>query len=238
VPLWVKEGWEWMLNRALGLPTRQPDWFQIPAMRRIAISTPNVMAALRRLNRDQARPYNFALSPVLVNLSSSPITLLGQFEKDPARWSKMTYTNIHDGTTHTLNPPTVLALAQTFEMIFSQYHRHPEYKSLAPDGGPCEADTSGLLKSYPVRASGFNLIGKETERGWEQAEDISTLLPSLVRYGVKDGVLTQAEREALQKIPLSALDRTGLSRHTIVRARQGKRVYLRSLQLLRTARRV
>ena len=38
-------------------------------MRRIAITTPNVMAALRRLNRDQARPYNFALSPVIVNLS-------------------------------------------------------------------------------------------------------------------------------------------------------------------------
>jgi|SRR5450432_267393 len=28
-------------------------------MRRVAITTPNVMAALRRLNRDQARPYNF-----------------------------------------------------------------------------------------------------------------------------------------------------------------------------------
>jgi hypothetical protein len=38
-------------------------------MRRIAISTPNVMRALRPLNRDQARPYNLALSPVIVNLS-------------------------------------------------------------------------------------------------------------------------------------------------------------------------
>ena len=26
------------------------------------------------------------------------------------------------------------------------------------------------------------MIGKETERGWEQADDISTLLPSLIRY--------------------------------------------------------
>ncbi len=105
-------------------------------MRRIAISTPNVMAALRRLDRDKARPYNFALSPVVVNLSHSPITLLGPFEKNPALWKKMPYINIHDGTTHTLNPPSLLVLAQTFEMVFSQYVRHPEYKSLAPDRQP------------------------------------------------------------------------------------------------------
>jgi hypothetical protein len=101
-------------------------------MRRIAIGTPNVMAALRRLNREQARPYNFALSPVLVNLSTQPITLLGPFEKDAARWERMPYINIHDGTTHTLNSPSALVLVQTFDMVFSQCLRHPEYKSLAP----------------------------------------------------------------------------------------------------------
>ena len=88
-------------------------------MRRIAISTPNVMAALRRLNRDQARPYNFALSPVLVNLSNSSITLLGRFEKDPSRWATMPYVNIHDGSTHTLKPPTLPVLAQTFGVAFA-----------------------------------------------------------------------------------------------------------------------
>jgi len=182
VPLWIKEGWEWILCRALGLPCREPSWFQVPVMRRIAISTPNVMAALRRLNRDQARPYNFAMSPVLVNLSGLEITLLGPFEKDPARWDGMTYFNIHDGTTHILKPPMLPVLVQTFDMVFAQYVRHPEFKSLVPNGTPCKGDTSGLLARYPVTASGFCLIGKETERGWEQSEDISTLLPSLVLY--------------------------------------------------------
>jgi len=119
VPLWIKEGWQWILNRALGLPCEDPDWFGGPVMRRIAISTPNVMAALRRLNRDQARPYNFALSPVLVNLSNSSITLLGRFEKDPSRWATMPYVNIHDGSTHTLKPPTLPVLAQTFGVAFA-----------------------------------------------------------------------------------------------------------------------
>src|SRR6266550_145433 len=69
----IREGWEWMLNRALGLPCQEPEWFHLPVMRRIAISTPNVMAALRHLRRDQARPYNFALSPVLVNLAGTQV---------------------------------------------------------------------------------------------------------------------------------------------------------------------
>src|SRR6266853_2004865 len=81
------------------------DRFQLPVMRRIAISTPNVMAALRRLRRDQARPYNFALSPVLVNLTGVQVTLLAPFDKDSSRWMTMTHVNIHDGSTHALGNP-------------------------------------------------------------------------------------------------------------------------------------
>jgi hypothetical protein len=171
-------------------------------MRRIAITTPNVMAALRRLNRDKARPYNFALSPMLVNLSNTSITLLGPFEKDSSPWGDMSYINIHDGTTHTLNLLPPLTLAQTFEMVFFQSYRHPEHKSLAPDGSPCKADSHGLLRRYPVEASGFHLIGKETERGWEQAEDISTLLLSLVGYEQNTGTAKRAVRQRLQQISL------------------------------------
>jgi hypothetical protein len=109
VALWVKEGWQWILNQALGIPAEKPCWLNVPVMRRIAITTPNVMVALRRLNRDKARPYNFALSPVLVNLSNTSITLLGPFEKDSSLWGDMPYINIHDGTTYTLNllPPLI-----------------------------------------------------------------------------------------------------------------------------------
>jgi len=74
VAVWIKEGWHWIVCRALGMPCDDPQWFNIPAMRRIAISTPNVMAVLRRLDRNRARPYNFAMSPVLVNLTGSERT--------------------------------------------------------------------------------------------------------------------------------------------------------------------
>ena len=234
VPVWIKEGWEWMLNRALRLPCQPPEWFRLPVMRRIAISTPNVMTALRHLRRDQARPYNFALSPVLVNLAGIQITLLAPFEKDSSRWTTMPHVNIHDGTTHTLDNPTMPLLVQTFEMVFQQYHRHPESKSFAPDGTPCKTDSKGLLKRYPVTATGFHLIGKETERGWEQSDDISTLMPSLVRYVSDTGVADEQLRKRLLEIPLGFLEfETGLSRHTIVRARRGQPVHSRSLILLK-----
>jgi hypothetical protein len=236
VPLWIKEGWQRLLHNALGLPSSRPDWFDRPVMRRIAISTPNVMKALRRLSRDQARPYNFALSPVLVNLSGNEMTLLGPFEKDSSRWERMVFINIHDGSTHTLTPPTMLALPQTFEMVFGQYHRHPEFKSLGPDGQPCKANTYGLLRRYPVKASEIHLIGKETERGWGQADDVSTLLPSLVHYREMNDTVAKTLQKRLKQKPLRMLQReTGLSRHTILRARLGKRVRPKSLRILRSA---
>jgi hypothetical protein len=167
----------------------------------------------------------------LVNLTDTPITLLGPFEKDSSNWGTMPFVNIHDGTTHMLNPPTLLAVPQTFEMVLSQYVRHPEHKSLAPDDRVCTSGSVGLLKRYPVQASRFHLIGKETERGWDHTEDISTLLPSLVRYGRNSGTANDVLRERLQKMSLDDLQKkTGLSRNTILRARRGERIRLRVLR--------
>jgi hypothetical protein len=234
VATWIKEGWEWMLSRALGFRCPKPKWFRLPVMRRIAISTPNVMAALRKLRRDQARPYSFALSPVLVNLTNVPLTLLAPFEKDSSQWMKLPHVNIHDGTTHSLEKPTVPIVVQTFDMVFQQYHGHREAKSFAPDGSTCKADTAGLLKEYPVNVTSFHLIGKETERGWEQNDDISTLMPSLMRYGSDTGIADEQLRKRLLEIPLAFLElETGLTRHTIVRARRSQPVHARSLQLLK-----
>jgi len=65
------------------------------------------------------------------------------------------------------------------------YLRRPEFKSFGPDGKSCKADTHGLLKLYSIKAWG-HLIGKEMERGSGQAEDISSLMPSLVHYQGRD----------------------------------------------------
>jgi hypothetical protein len=101
---------------------------------------------------------------------------------------------------------------------------------------PARLTATDCCDDIPVTATEFHLIGKETERGWEQAEDISTLLPSLLRYERNLGTVNDALQKRLQKMPINALQReTGLSRHTVLRARQGKRVHPRLVQLLRIA---
>jgi hypothetical protein len=99
----------------------------------------------------------------------------------------------------------------------------------------CKADTRGLLQRYPVTASEFHLIGKETERGWEQADDISTLLPALLRYQQDTGTAQSVLREHMQHISLDILQKeTGLSRNTILRARRGERLHPSTLSRLLT----
>ncbi len=129
---------------------------------------------------------------------------------------------------------SLIWLLETFNLSLHGTFAHPEFKSLAPDRKACKADSDGLLKRYPVTASGFHLIGQETERGWERNDDISTLMPSLVRYSQNNGVADDQVRKQLVEISLALLvSETGLSRHTIVRARRGQPVQPRSLRLLK-----
>ena len=44
------------------------------------------------------------------------------------------------------------------------------------------------------------------ERGREQSDDVSTLMPSLVRYGSDTGVADEQLRKRLLEIPLAFLE--------------------------------
>jgi hypothetical protein len=148
----------------------------------------------------------------------------------------MPHINIHDGTTHTLDNPKQPLFVQTFEMVFQQRSSASRIQQRPPDGTACKAETAGLLVRYPLTAMGFHLIGKETERGWEQSDDFSALMPSLKRDGLNSGIADERLRRRLLEIPLAFLEHeTGLSRHTVLRARRGKPVHTRSLRLLRMA---
>jgi len=62
---------------------------------------------------------------------------------------------------------------------------HPEAKSLAPDGTPCTADTRGLLQRAHVIAGEIRYVGKETDRKWEEGDEISVLEFAATEYGRK-----------------------------------------------------
>jgi len=113
---------------------------------------------------------------------------------------------------------------------------HPESKSLAPDGKPCSAATRGLLQRTSVTAGRFRYVGKETDKRWEQGEDLSLTTFSPVEYSAS-GKMTVADTilvEEMAKRPMREMMRkTGLSQHTLEAIRDRKAVRSRTLAILK-----
>ena len=191
-PQWMVEGWRWILGNQFGPQQRPPRWFKFAAMRKVAITTPNVLAKLRRIDRESAKPNNFVISPMLI--FGGP-TLIAPFCDDPSRWTGvkdgLEYISVEDGTKlrickpsedellwmskdivgkHSKERPKYILSSQVrdFDMVFREYTQHPEAKSLAPDGSPCTSTTRGLLRRRPIEAiTPFRFIGKEGDRSMQ-----------------------------------------------------------------------
>jgi len=73
------------------------------------------------------------------------------------------------------------------------YTKHPEAKSLAPDGTSCMCETRGLLQRSSVVASSRRYVGKEKDRRWEQGEDLSLVEFKAVEYEGSKQVLASDE---------------------------------------------
>ena len=71
---------------------------------------------------------------------------------------------------------------ESFRIILRLYLRRPESKSLAPDGSHCLADTQGLLGRSSIVAGQIIPVGKETDRRWEQGEDMGMLDFKVLEY--------------------------------------------------------
>jgi len=77
----------------------------------------------------------------------------------------------------------------TYAHMMEEYIRHPEAKSLDPDGNPCTADTRGLLQRAHITAGEIRYIDKETSSMWAHGDDLSVVTENeetgfgVVEYG-------------------------------------------------------
>ena len=247
-PLWVVEAWEWILREAFGLANSEPSWYELPAMMRFTITTPEVLRVLQSRQkgfpyRDRAKPSNFILSPVIDPLGGYPVgadphtfTLIAPFTSDSSLWYGLPYINLHDGKAYQLGKPgsrlPFQAEARTYGDVIREYRWHPEAKSLAPDSSKCTARTAGLLVRTPVIAAReFAAIGKETNRRWEREDDISLLESDVIQYHPNETkkLVTDVELQRELNSSRSVGDRTlakaaGVSRGTVRAARRGNRI--------------
>jgi hypothetical protein len=71
-------------------------------------------------------------------------------------------------------PPRMIG--RDFKELLSRYIRHPESKSLGPDGQPCTGRAVGLLQRAHVTIDKVVHIGKETPRGIEEGDEPSEIM--------------------------------------------------------------
>ncbi len=245
-PMWVVEAWDWLLRNELELPSKEPAWLDYPAMMRMTLTSPNVM---REHRPGWLSPFNFFFLPLLSDLGSYPVgcdrsnfKFITPFSSDRRKWKKLTGINLCDGRNYGIemfpNGKQNKVVPESYRIILRLYLRRPESKSLAPDGSPCAADTQGLLRRASIVAGEIIPVGKETDRRWEQAEDMSMLDFKVLEYR-PSGNLVVADptlRDEITKRGLRELmRRTGLSQHTIEAIRAGQPVRRTTLQRMRRA---
>jgi hypothetical protein len=99
------------------------------------------------------------------------------------------------------------------------YQQHPESKSLAPDGTRCKADTNGLLQPAHVIAGEIRYVGKETDRKWEEGDEISILEFAATEYGRKGRVIaTEDVKAVIRDIGINKCAReSGFDRKNFIR---------------------
>jgi hypothetical protein len=195
-------------------------------MRKYAVTTPNILKRLRRLDRDAAKPYSFCIGPIS---SFGSDTKVAAYCEDPERWEDREYISLNTGQkTHLRRVEEDCEEDESFliddaprrlKYVIESYCKSIEHKSLASDGSKCTEETKGLLGRRPIRASGvFHRIGKEVDRGTSTDPEYYSDEP-LAKYG-KIGYRFP---EALRRYSSCELARrTGLSEKTIREARKNK----------------
>src|SRR6266566_6135836 len=207
IPQWIYEMWDYIVRNALGLKCKIPTWIDIPQMMRLNVSTYNVLKMLAQWQK--ARPYNFLLLPMVDPLfgyafyrrSNEKILLVCPFSSEQERWIDLECVNVHDGKKYrmvsckegdNISDNNVVFPSQ-FARLLIQYQEHPEAKSLAPDGTPCKADSRGLLGRAHVIAGELRYVGKETDRKWEEGDEISILEFKTTEYGRSRKIIASEE---------------------------------------------
>jgi hypothetical protein len=240
---WIAQVWVNIVRKALGLTRRKLKFEHLPAIGRVAISSPAIMRAFEDFNKgkryvDQIKPFNFLLTCHVNSLGHPPGTnaerfhLVAPYESNPRRWLEMDWieqysgnrygitTQGHHGNRHT-------ARVKTYGEVLREYEFHAEAKCADADGKPSGKQTIGLLQRRHVRIDGINYIGKESnsleevETGMiHSAENVYTVYPDRRR----DEWETKMRPAMNIRGMLSRLEEeTGLSRRMLIDARTGKR---------------
>jgi hypothetical protein len=88
------------------------------------------------------------------------------------------------------------------------------------------AETRGLLKRTHIAAGEFRYVGKETDRKWEEGDDISVLEFKATEYGRAKKVIAEISlADEIRAIGIrKSMELTKMSQHTIEKLIRGEAV--------------
>ena len=157
------------------------------------------------------------------NVDPNKFTLITPFSSGRDKWIRSKCVNVHDPGSPVYEltdeyDPTK-ALPKTFFMLLDSYQSHPESKSLGPDNRTCDSKTRGLLHRAHIFANWPPIyIGKESDRHWEEGEDLSLLEFKTIEYKRKGyAIATDEQLARIAKIPKREFRRRGINQHTLTK---------------------
>ena len=195
-------------------------------MMKLTLSTAH--HALKNLAKGPlTRPHNFMMLPQIFrygcpqNVDPDKFTLITPFNSERGEWMQSKCINIYDYKSPVYELTDEYdgrrALVKNFFTLLDSHQNHPEAKSLGPDGKQCAFDTQGLLQRIHVIAN-WPLIyhGKESDRHWEEGEDLSLLGFKTVQYKRKGyAVADDAQLARIAIVPKREFMRRGINQHTL-----------------------
>lgn len=241
-PSWIKEIWNFIvLSDGMEKEADEPDWLDRPAISRLAISSAAMRRPFESYNKgksyqDQIKPFNFMLSAHVASFGHPPgvdearFHLVTRYNTDSRQWLKMKWLDIYSGKKYSIttsgSSSRGVVRIKTYRDVLDNYRRHPEAKSLGPDGEVCDRKTKGILKRRQIEVMDFAYVGKESNR----LEEVQTGLVHdedeiLNEYrDPRNDPFKNLVLPVIKKMPVKRLmDESGLSRREISYIRAGKK---------------
>jgi hypothetical protein len=234
---WVFQAWHWVLQGEVARPRPCPEWFAVPAMMRMTVSTPAVLGMLKGFTR----PFNFVHVPLLfpslypAGKDPSNFSLIMPFSKQRDQWLNTKAMDTRSGEQYSiglLNPKgrTKKVEVKCYGNVLGAYREHPEAKFLGSDGKPCDSLTRGLLRRSHIVANRHRYIGKETSRRWEQGDDLSMVDFRCREYSDGKMVADEEMRKRIIETGIRKIAReTGIHSDTVTLIAHGSPVKAKTL---------
>lgn len=222
----------------------EPEWLDDPALSRITISSPRLLAPFAAYNRrrswvDQIKPFNFLLVAHVLPLgepsgvSPAQFRLVAPYVMDRTEWTRMPWRNLYEPNGHVYRISTSphdatkprasdVADVVTYRVFLTRYLRHPESKYADERGRPCGPDTRGRLQRRAIRPRSIVVIGKETnELDQVQAGLHANAADATAAYLARDAELADALAATAHLSGRQLATLLAVDRRTIDRMRAG-----------------